>query len=502
MARNGTSQLTGNDILIVDDEADIRSLLQGVLEDEGYHCRTAGKDTAVFAALEEKEAALVLLDVWLEDSALDGVGILKKLAKIYPDLPVVMMSGHSTIEIAVSAIKHGAYDFLEKPFEIDRILMTVERALEVGRLKRENRALREKAYQSSSDLHGVSPQISQLRQAAQKAAATESRVLITGAQGTGKNVIARMLHRLSPRCEGAFLSLNCAAHSPDALETVLFGMEGVSAEEAQPGMIEQAAGGTLLLDEIAEMPQDMQGKLVRVLQDGRYMRIGGTQMLPVDVRIIAATGQNLEEKIARKTFREDLYYRLNVVPLHIPPLVERRADIAVLAEYFLQSGEIFDDNNAEGVCGKLQLGEDALAVLQGYAWPGNVRQLKNVMEWLVIMYSGQAAGQNSVLTVSAEMLPPEIRQMPRNFDGQDPVVELMTKPLREAREIFERKYLLAQIERFDGNISKTAGFVGMERSALHRKLKALEVEAQQEDDIQRTPPESQQNGGETRAGGR
>ncbi len=485
----GTAKIIERDILIVDDEADIRNLLQGVLEDEGYRCRTAKNDVTAFAALEEQPAALVLLDVWLEDSALDGVGILKKLSKNHPDLPVVMMSGHSTIEIAVSAIKYGAYDFLEKPFEIDRILMTVERALEVGRLKRENRSLREKAYQASADLHGASPQIVQLRQAVQKAAASDSRILITGAQGTGKNVIARMLHRLSPRKDGPYMSLNCAALDPEELETALFGVEDDDVLKQQPGMIEHAEGGTLLLDEIAELSPEMQSKLVRVLQDGRYSRVKGTQQLEADVRFLAATSQNLEEKISAKEFREDLYYRLNVVPLHIPPLLERRMDIAVLAEHFIHVGEAADETKVSGA-GPIILGEDAMAVLQGYGWPGNVRQLKNVMEWLVIMYGGQTAEDGQAVTVTAEMLPPEIRQMPRNFGGNDPVIELMTKPLREAREIFERKYLLAQIERFDGNISKTAGFVGMERSALHRKLKALEAQ-----DIEN------EGGRESRAGG-
>lgn len=467
------------DILIVDDEADIRSLLKGILEDEDYACRSARNDETVFEALSESVPSLVLLDVWLEDSKLDGVGILKKLSKNYPDLPVVMMSGHGTIETAVSAIKVGAYDFIEKPFDIDRILMVIERALEFGKLKEDNRKLREKAYYSCADIHGSSPQIGQLRQTVKKAATTDSRVLITGAQGTGKNVIARMLHRLSHRQDGPYISLNCAAVDPDELEVALFGLEADDPSAYATGVLEQAEGGTLVLDEIAEIPLEVQGKLVRVLQDNSFIRVKGSASIPMDIRLIAATNQNLEDKIADKTFREDLFYRLNVVPLHIPALVERRSDIPVLIEHFLESNEIFDENNIAKT-GTLTLADDALAILQGYAWPGNVRQLKNVIEWLVIMYGNQSEPDNS-FEVTAELLPPEVRDVSRSFGENDIVVELMSKPLREAREIFERKYLLAQIERFDGNVSKTAGFVGMERSALHRKLKTLDV---QDDDTQ------------------
>ncbi len=466
-------------ILIVDDELDIRTLLKGVLEDEGYSCHQAKNSDEALTIVNQSMPNLVLLDVWLEDSTLDGIGILETLVKSNPELPIVMMSGHGTIETAVSAIKLGAYDFIEKPFDIDLILMAIGRALEVGNLKKENRELRAKANNANSDINGISTQINNLRQTIEKVAPTESRVLITGAQGTGKNVVARMIHKLSPRSNAPFISINCASVHIDGLEAALFGVGNNNIADNQTGVIEQAYGGTLVLDEIAEMPLEVQGKLVRVLQENNFTPINSTKSKDIDIRLIATTSQNLNDKIENGSFREDLYYRLSVVPLEIPALIDRRMDIPVLAEYFLNSQEIFDEHNIT-LSAPLVLSEDALAILQAYSWPGNIRQLKNVMEWLLIMYGHQVIDKNNKdnneIIITAEMLPPELRQMPKSFKGEDPVIEMMTKPLREAREVFERRYLLAQIERFDGNISKTAGFIGMERSALHRKLKTLVVD--------------------------
>lgn len=457
-----------HDILIVDDEPDIRMLVTGILRDEGYETREAGDSDAAIAAFKQRRPSLVILDVWLQGSRLDGLGILEVLHREEPHVPVVMISGHGTIETAVQAIQQGAYEFIEKPFKADRLLLVVRRAIEAAQLQRENSELRLRAG-AETELIGTSPQMRELRAAVEKVAPTGSRVLITGPAGAGKEVVARMLHTLSRRASGPFMVLNCATLNPARLEDELFGVEAGADPVASPrraGTLEHAHGGTLLLDEVADMPLETQGKIVRVLQDQAFERIGGATRVKVDVRVIATTNRDLAAEIQAGRFREDLFYRLNVVPLRLPALRERREDIPALARHFLaRSAE------ASGLALR-DLSDDALAVLQSYDWPGNVRQLRNLMDWLLIMAPGEPRE-----SIRAEHLPPDIGATAPTVLRWERGGEIMALPLREARELFERQYLLAQLNRFSGNISRTASFVGMERSALHRKLKTLGVNA-------------------------
>ncbi|HML10596.1 MAG TPA: sigma-54 dependent transcriptional regulator [Stellaceae bacterium] len=453
-----------HDILIVDDEADIRMLIAGVLRDEGYATREAADSTEALGELRARQPTLVVLDIWLQDSELDGIEILRLLRVEMPSVPVVMISGHGTIETAVEAIKIGAYDFIEKPFKSDRLLLIVQRAIETALLRRENEELRLRAG-GEIDLVGVSLAASQLRQQIDRVAPTGSRVLISGAPGVGKEVVGRLLHAHSRRAGGPFVAVNCATMHPDRLELELFGCE--SAVDGAPrkiGTFERAHGGTLFLDEVADMPLETQGKIVRVLQEQTFERVGGSQRVEVDVRVVASTNRDLAAEISAGRFREDLYYRLSVVPIRVPALRERREDIPLLARHFMERG-------AEAArLPPREIGEDALAALQAYPWPGNVRQLRNVVDWLLIMAPGDPREP-----VHADMLPNDITAIAPTVVKWDKGSEIMTLPLRDAREVFEREYLLAQVTRFGGNISRTANFVGMERSALHRKLKSLGV---------------------------
>ena len=458
-----------HEILIVDDEPDIRMLIDGILRDEGYETRQAGDSDSAIAAFRARRPALVILDVWLQGSRLDGLGILQAISDETPTVPVIMISGHGTIETAVAAIQRGAYDFIEKPFQSDRLLLCLNRALEAARLERENAELRLRAGPENR-LEGESQAIAAVRQQIERVAPTGSRVLISGAAGAGKEVAARMIHARSRRADGPFVALNCATLAPTRFEEELFGLEG-SAENGikrRTGLLERAHGGTLLLDEVSDMPIETQGKIVRALQDQTFERIGGASRVKVDVRVLATTNRDLQTEIAGGRLREDLYYRLAVVPLRLPSLRERREDIPELARSFIaRSAE------TAGIP-RRQLSADALAAMQSYDWPGNVRQLRNLIDWLLIMAPGTPAEP-----IRAEMLPPEISQGAPVLLNFDPGADVIGLPLREARDLFETQYLQAQLVRFGGNISRTAGFVGMERSALHRKLKQLGVNSEE-----------------------
>ena len=454
------------DILIIDDEPDIRMLIAGVLEDEGYGVRQAADSDAALAAFRHRRPSLVILDVWLQGSRLDGLGILQAMHTEEPHVPVVMISGHGTIETAVAAIQQGAYDFIEKPFKSDRMLLIVRRALEAARLSRENAELRLRAG-FDSELTGSSPAITMLRSGVERVAPTGSRVLISGPAGSGKEVAARMIHARSRRADGPFVALNCATLNPSRFEEELFGVEAGPDPMTAPrraGVLERAHGGTLLLDEVSDMPLETQGKIVRALQDQTFERIGGSQRVKVDVRVLATSNRDLQAEIGTGRFREDLYYRLAVVPIRMPSLRERREDVPELARHFLERSA-----ESSGIPIR-DLSTDALTALQAYDWPGNVRQLRNLMDWLLIMAPGSPAD-----AIRADMLPAEVSQGAPALLHSDPSADLMALPLREARDLFETQYLQAQLLRFGGNNSRTAGFVGMERSALHRKLKQLGV---------------------------
>jgi two-component system, NtrC family, nitrogen regulation response regulator NtrX len=451
-----------SDILIVDDEEDIRELVAGILSDEGHETRTARDADTALAAITERVPRLMFLDIWLQGSRLDGLSLLDEIRAIHPHLPVVMISGHGNIETAVSAIKRGAYDFIEKPFKADRLVLVAERALENSRLKREVTELKRKSN-DSVELIGGSLAMNHLRQTIERVAPTNSRVMIFGASGTGKEMVARAIHKSSTRAKGPFVTLNAATITPERMEIELFGTE-MTGGERKVGALEEAHGGILYLDEVADMPRETQSKILRVLVDQQFERVGGSKKVKVDVRIISSTAQNLEELIAEGRFREDLFHRLSVVPVMVPPLADRREDIPSLIAFF--SRQVAQQSGIK----VRPIGDDAMAVLQSHGWPGNIRQLRNNVERLLIL----ARGDNPDSVITADLLPAEVGDtLPRAPNQSDQ--HIMALPLREARELFEKEYLIAQINRFGGNISRTAEFVGMERSALHRKLKSLGV---------------------------
>jgi two-component system nitrogen regulation response regulator NtrX len=456
MSKNGS--LIASEILIVDDEEDIRDLVAGILHDEGYTTRVAGDSEGALAAIRSRRPQLVVLDIWLQGSKLDGIEVLDTIKREQPDLPVVMISGHGTIETAVASIKKGAYDFVEKPFKADRLIHVVERALEAARLKREVQELKLKAG-DEGELVGNSPTITQLRILIEKIAPTNSRVLIAGPAGSGKEVAARLIHARSRRAGNAFVAINCATMEPDRLEAELFGVEADGTRKT--GLFELAHNGTLYLDEVSDMPLETQGKILRVLIDQTFTRVGGQVRVQVDARVICSTTRDLRTETEAGRFREDLYHRLNVVPVRVPSLAERRDDIPVLVGHFMKR------LSAAGGLPMRSIGDDAMAVLQTHGWPGNVRQLRNIVERILIL-----ASDDVTEAVTADLLPTDLGSGVGANKNGDLVISL---PLREAREIFERDYLIAQINRFGGNISRTAAFIGMERSALHRKLKSLGV---------------------------
>lgn len=450
------------DILVVDDEGDIRDLVSGVLEDEGYETRSAADSDAALEAFATRRPSLVLLDVWLQGSRLDGLELLDELKRLDPTIPVLVISGHGSLDTAVAAIRRGATDFIEKPFEADRLLLLVERATETERLKREIASLRASAGRED-DLTGSSSAINGVRATLKRVASTGSRVLIMGGAGVGKEVAARLLHGWSQRAGAPFVVVSAARMSPERMEEELFGIEegeGI----IRPGLLEQAHGGTLFLDEIADMPMATQAKILRVLTDQSFTRVGGQRVVRVDVRVVSATARDLTQEIAEGRFREDLYYRLNVVPVRIPGLAERREDIPALVAHFVAHYA------SERRVPTPEVAADAMVALQSYEWPGNVRQLRNVVERTVILAPGDRIGQ-----IDLDLLPGEVLGDQADLGVGSVATAIIGTPLREAREIFEREYLRVQIRRFSGNISRTATFIGMERSALHRKLKLLGI---------------------------
>ena len=453
------------DILVVDDEQDIRELVAGVLEDEGYETRTAADSDATLEAIATRRPSLVLLDVWLQGSRLDGLDLLDEIKRRDPSIPVLVISGHGTLDTAVAAIRKGAADFIEKPFQAERLLLMVERATETERLRAEVASLRA-ASGRGTDLTGNSTAINTVRATLKRVAGTGSRVLIMGPAGIGKEVAARLLHGWSTRAHANFTTVGAAGMSPERIEDELFGVED-GGDLVRTGLLEQAHGGTLFLDEIADLPLATQGRLLRVLTDQSFTRVGGTRIVKVDVRVVSASSRDLAAEIAEGRMREDLYYRLNVVPVAIPPLSERREDIPALVEHFVAHYA------AERRVPVPEIATDALVALQSYDWPGNVRELRNVVERTIILAPGDRIGR-----IDVDLLPAEV------LGGQDAgagTSAIMGAPLREARETFEREYLRVQIRRFSGNISRTATFIGMERSALHRKLKLLGITETRED---------------------
>ena len=446
------------DILVVDDEQDIRELVAGVLEDEGYDTRNAAHSDGALDAIAARRPSLVLLDVWLHGSRLGGLELLDEIKRRDPSLPVLVISGHGNIDTAVAAIRRGAVDFIEKPFEAERLLLMVARATETERLRREVASLRATAGRDV-DLTGSSNTINAVRATLKRVAATGSRVLITGPAGVGKEVAARLLHGWSTRAQAPFIVVSAARMTPERVEQELFGVE--EGDIVRPGLLEQAHGGTLFLDEIADMPIATQARILRVLTDQSFNRIGGTRVVKVDVRVVSATGRDLTHEIAQGRFREDLYYRLNVVPVVIPALAERREDIPALVQHF--TAHYASDRRVPTP----DIAADAMVALQSHDWPGNVRQLRNVIERTIILAPGDRIGR-----IDLDLLPAEILGVDGNGPGAG---AMMGAPLREARETFEREYLRVQIRRFSGNISRTASFIGMERSALHRKLKLLGI---------------------------
>ncbi|MCM2453235.1 nitrogen assimilation response regulator NtrX [Agrobacterium vitis] len=452
-----------SDILVVDDEEDIRDIVSGILSDEGHETRTAHDADSALAAISDRAPRLIFLDIWMHGSRLDGLALLDEIKARHPDLPVVMISGHGNVEPAVAAIKRGAFDFIEKPFKADRLILIAERALENSKLKREVTELKRRTG-DANELIGSSVAVSQLRQTIEKVAPTNSRIMIVGPSGSGKELVARMIHKRSARAAGPFVTLNAAAITPDRMEVALFGTEGGPGQSRRIGALEEAHRGILYLDEVGEMPRETQNKILRVLVDQQFERVGGNKRVKVDVRIISSSAYNLESLIAEGRFREDLFHRLAVVPVRVPPLAERREDIPFLVDMLMR--HIAEQAGIR----QRKIGEDAMAVLQAHDWPGNIRQLRNNIERLLILTQNDGAD----VPINAEMLPTDLGEMLPKVSGRSDY-QIMTLPLREAREMFERDYLIAQINRFGGNISRTAEFVGMERSALHRKLKSLGV---------------------------
>jgi two-component system, NtrC family, nitrogen regulation response regulator NtrX len=459
------------DILIIDDEADIRGIIAGILEDEGYETRLAHNSDAALAEIAQRRPSLIILDIWLMGSKLDGLDLLNIIKEKHPEVPVIIISGHGNIETAVAAIKRGAYEYIEKPFKADRLILVVGRALETSRLKRENEELKGRAG-ADAELLGTSAAMRQLRQLLKKIAPSNSRVLITGPMGSGKELAARTLHAMSLRASGPFVTLSAAAMAPERMEEELFGVEDGTGATRRVGALEEAHGGTLYIDELADMPLETQGKVLRVLVDQTFLRVGGAKKVRVDIRVVSSTSRDLSGLISVGRFREDLYHRLGVVPVHVPGLTERREDIPELIAHFAKAYSAASGQPLR------KFAEDAIAVLQTRDWAGNVRELRNNVERILILAGGEASAE-----INAGMLPSEGGGAGASAASFG-IEHLLVHPLREAREAFERDYITAQLGRFGGNISKTAQFIGMERSALHRKIKLLGLTGRNEEDTE------------------
>ncbi|MCB1379010.1 MAG: sigma-54-dependent Fis family transcriptional regulator [Alphaproteobacteria bacterium] len=458
------------DILIVDDEADIRELIAGILQDEGYETRLAHNSDAALSEIAARRPSLIVLDIWLMGSKLDGLDLLNLIKEKHPEVPVIIISGHGNIETAVAAIKRGAYDYIEKPFKSDRLLLVVGRALENTRLKRENEVLKGRAG-TDTELLGSSNAMRQLRQQLKKVAPANSRVLISGPMGSGKELVARTLHALSLRATGPFITLSAATMAPERMEEELFGVEDDSGATRRVGALEEAHGGTLYIDELADMPLETQGKVLRVLVEQTFQRVGGAKKVKVDVRVVSSTSRDLSGLIGEGRFREDLYHRLGVVPVRVPGLAERREDIPELVEWLARAYSLAAGQPVR------KFGGDVMTMLQTRDWPGNVRELKNNIERYLILASGDASSE-----ITLDMLPTDTSAM--SSASTSGIEHLLVHPLREAREAFERDYITAQLGRFGGNISKTSQFIGMERSALHRKIKLLGLSGRGEDEAE------------------
>jgi two-component system nitrogen regulation response regulator NtrX len=455
------------DILIIDDEDDIRDLIAGILEDEGFETRQAHDADSGLNEIGRRRPSLVFLDIWMQGSRLDGLQLLDVFQAQHPDMPVVMISGHGNVETAVSAIKRGAYDYIEKPFKIDRLLHITQRAIEATRLRNEVAELKERSAVKAAELAGPSPALAHIRSVIEKSAPTNSRIFISGPSGTGKGMVARLIHQKSPRIDSPFIEINASLYAPDEVATVLFGRENrekTGLLRTEVGALERAHGGTLYLSEVGTLPPPVQAALLRTLVESKFNRVGGAGQVPIDVRIISSSSQNISAQIEAGEFRSDLFHRLAIVPIQIVPLRERREDVPPLVSIFID--QVCRMHNLQ----RMTIGEDAIAVLQAQEWPGNARQLRNSIERLLILMKGQNPPDG---LITAAMLPSDIGEVLPTVGDTDASAHLMSLPLRDAREVFERQYLLAQIERFGGNISRTAEFVGMERSALHRKIKSL-----------------------------
>lgn len=451
-----------HEILIVDDEADIRTQIAGILEDVGYEARQASNSSEALEVMAGRQPALVVLDVWLGDSELDGLETLAAIRRDYPDQQVVMISGHATFDMAVTATKMGAYDFITKPFKADVLIHTVERSIHEMRLRQENQELRRRSPGTPEDIVGTSQVMVQLRKLIEKVGPTDSRVLINGPTGSGKSMIARTLHQLSPRSGGRFEVVNCSTVEPAGRDGLLFGHEAESGRPRQLGLFERAHRGTLVLEEVAELSPEAQARIVAFLHDGAFRRAGGRKAIEADVRILATSRRDLRAEIAAGCFHEELYYRLNVVPIEIPPLRERRKDIAALARHVMS--RIAADHGRPA----RTISADGIAALEAYNWPGNLWELSNVIERLLLTTPGDTED-----TITGDHVAQAIGQDARGAGRWDGAIGVLNQPLREAREAFEREYLIFHLTRFGGNISRTAEFVGMDRAALHRKLKLL-----------------------------